>query len=118
MVRLFVYGTLKKGERAEGLLGHDREFLGEQSIIGSIYDLGSFPGVILDGRGEIFGHMFLVNESQLPRIDSYEGYRSSHPEGSLYFRRTLTDDAGEFFTYEYNGAVAEDRRIANGKWTS
>ena len=117
-IRLFVYGTLMRGQRAEPYLGATRKFLGERSLIGSIYHLGGFPGVKLDGRGEVHGHMFEIDKDVLSVCDGYEGYRPQSPETSLYIRRTLTDEEGEYFTYEYNRDVNEEHHIESGRWVA
>ena len=81
-IRLFVYGTLMQGQRAHHYL-EDAKYLGEFILGGySIYDLGSFPGIIPDRSDRrTIGEVYEVSSEMIPFMDNYEG------EGSLYIRR-------------------------------
>ena len=84
---LFVYGTLKKGQRANNYL-KDAEFIGNASTKDSIFDMksnhGYYPFVFLDGNKDIIGEIYKVPMKRLADLDSYEGY-SPNGDG-LYLR--------------------------------
>ena len=62
---VFVYGTLRRGEQRDiNLLHPAPRWVGSGSIRGALYDLGTYPGVVLDAgavkgtggavRGEVY----------------------------------------------------------------
>jgi gamma-glutamylaminecyclotransferase len=73
---LFVYGTLKRGERNAFRIG-DQEFVGE--VVSApkyrVFDLGPFPGLARDDSAglAIRGELFAVNECCLAELDEFEG---------------------------------------------
>jgi gamma-glutamylaminecyclotransferase len=102
---LFVYGTLKRGQRSHHLL-LGQEFLGEARTVPvyRLYDAGLFP-VLVDDRANgvaVQGEVWRVDEVVLKRLDEWEGV----PE--LYSRRpvVLEKDAGPVCAYFFNGDVA------------
>ena len=74
-VKLFVYGTLLRGERAHGLLRRAR-YLGPASA-GPGYELldfGFYPAVrARPGAGCVQGELYGVPGEEMPAIDRYEG---------------------------------------------
>lgn len=81
-IRLFVYGTLMQGQGAHHYL-EDAKYIGEYALDGySMYDLGSFPGILQDRRDRrVLGEVYEVTPEQIPFMDNYEG------EGNLYIRK-------------------------------
>ena len=116
---LFVYGTLRRGERAD--LGREEircTFLGEDHINGKIYNVGTFPGLIAEamhfdpGKPFVTGDVFrLRDESIISQLDHYEGYPH------LYNRiETETAKGLHVWAYTYNHDVTEERLILSGDW--
>ena len=115
MSKVFVYGTLMQGERASGMLAGST-FKGEFVLDDyALYDLGPFPG-IKEKLGEaVIGEVYDIQDSIIPRMDSYEG------EGELYKRavvsvrneKTRIDDV---FVYVYLGDVSGD--VVRTKWNA
>lgn len=71
---LFVYGTLKRGQRNHGLMREAR-FLGE-AVTAPLYtllDLGLFPGMIPGGSTAVHGELYEVGPELLARLDRHEG---------------------------------------------
>jgi gamma-glutamylcyclotransferase (GGCT)/AIG2-like uncharacterized protein YtfP len=71
---LFVYGTLKRGQRNHGLMREAR-YLGE-AVTAPLYtllDLGPFPGMIPGGSTPIHGELYEVGPGLLARLDRHEG---------------------------------------------
>ena len=111
--RVFVYGTLMRGERAHDFL-NDAVFEGEYLLRGfAIYDLGRYPGIAPLEGGAVYGEVYSVVPDMLRQMDEYE------EEGSLYHRRTVTveNEGGRLsaFVYVYAHEVP-DRPIESGRW--
>ena len=72
---VFVYGTLKRGERSHGLLG-DAPFEGTAVLPGlELYNLGPFPMAIGNPQAQrpINGELYRVTAQQLEALDRFEG---------------------------------------------
>jgi len=103
MQKVYVYGTLRPGK---GLT---------VDVPGLLYDLGSYPGAVLEGPG--FNRSFkaepvIVDDEMLKRLDAYEGYRPDSPENSLYLRQPFNN--GWIYTYNYD--LVGRRVIESGDW--
>lgn len=72
---LFVYGTLKRGERNYFRLA-DQEFVGEVTTAAKyrVIDLGPHPGLIRDAANglAIHGELFAVDDRCLAALDEFE----------------------------------------------
>ncbi|GAG35317.1 unnamed protein product, partial [marine sediment metagenome] len=92
MIRVLVYGTLKKGHSNHILLEQaDAKFIGYDSVTGpyQLYDLGNIPAVrdaINQGHRKIRGELWALSPEGLAALDLLEG----HP--NLYQRRKLRTD--------------------------
>lgn len=73
---LFVYGTLKRGERNHRLLA-DQRFLGAATTAPRyrVIDLGPYPGLVRDESAglAVHGELFAVDECALGELDDFEG---------------------------------------------
>lgn len=105
-MKVFVYGTLLSGLSNSALLNNS-DFIGEGTMNGIIYDLGSFPGVNY-GLGVIHGEVYDVDELTLSDLDYLEGYDTQNVDSSLYVRNVtdITLENGriirDVFVYIYN----------------
>jgi len=88
--RVFTYGTLMAGEGNHHLLAHAR-LVGEARTREefTLYDLGSFPGIVRGGEDAILGEVYEVDEPTLAALDRLE----SHPR--FYRRTTIRLATGE-----------------------
>jgi gamma-glutamylcyclotransferase (GGCT)/AIG2-like uncharacterized protein YtfP len=69
---LFVYGTLRKGERSEHLLG-DSEWIGPAEVGGILYDIdGAHPALVLYGTTPVKGEVWKCPSALLQKLDEYE----------------------------------------------
>jgi gamma-glutamylcyclotransferase (GGCT)/AIG2-like uncharacterized protein YtfP/lysophospholipase L1-like esterase len=100
-MKLFVYGTLKRGECRSHVL-RSQTFLGEVLTAARyrLFDTGSYPALVEDADGlAIEGELWEVDESCLKMLDAIEGV----PD--LYRRQSMTLDkhcaVGEVQTYIY-----------------
>ena len=87
--KVFVYGTLKKGNAARGL---DRwakgvKFVGTAVTSKpeySLYNLGHFPAVSLKGQSHVSGEVWTVDNETMHELDRIEGYPA-------FYKRTQID---------------------------
>jgi len=90
-VRLFVYGSLRKGERH-----HDRmrgaEFEGPARTTTGFRLIrhGDYPALVAGGEGSVEGEVYRVDAALLDELDEFEGC----PE--LYRRERVMLDDGSF----------------------
>lgn len=120
--RLFAYGTLMTGFRRRALLGPAR-LEGVGRVRGSLYDLGEYPGLVLDGGGWVVGELYEVADLavRLPRLDREEGYDPRREARSLYVRRRVQVELAEgpvveAWAYVYQGVPGRAPRIPSGDW--
>ena len=129
---LFCYGTLLRDTAPQSMAPVCRRLprVAPATVAGCLYDLGSYPGLILaDGnddddenngvvRGEIVA---VMSASDWLRLDAYEGVDHARPDRSLYnrLRTTATTDNGErveCWVYVYNRALRHAAKIDSGCW--
>ena len=122
---LFAYGTLLPG-RAPAEIAEGVELLrpaGEGFVRGVLYDLGDYPGAVLDpsSQQKISGVIFELPEDAdlLRRLDAYEGFNAAAPEKSLFVRTlhpvTIATGQGlDCWIYVYNRESASDFEVIGG----
>jgi gamma-glutamylcyclotransferase (GGCT)/AIG2-like uncharacterized protein YtfP len=114
-VRVFVYGSLRKG------FGNHGRFLGAARFVGeartpaeyTMGSLGGFPGVCKGGLTPIAGEIYeLTAEAQLEWLDRLEG----HPR--FYCRELIAIDGGAraWIYLLPDGHVRELPRVESGDW--
>lgn len=90
MIRVLVYGTLKKGHSNHILLEQAKaDFLGYDSITGkyNMFDMGSIPATMeSESKNRIRGELYAISPDGLAALDMLEG----HP--NFYARRKLWTD--------------------------
>ena len=92
MIKLFVYGTLKKGFALDGSCPTTRKSVVEGvKTSGTLYDLGPFPGARFNTKNIITGevHVFENAEETLSIMDSIEGYNPENKKDSLFIRKVI-----------------------------
>jgi len=120
------YGLLKKG--ADGMPSHIEldaagEFLTACRLIGHLYDIGGFPGLV---RGDTLCHALLYRISDtriVADLDAFEDVMPTQPSRSLYLRikSAVFDETGkptgdQAWIYWYNQSVAGKQLIEDGNW--
>ena len=109
---LFIYGTLHPDRAPAEIAPAARRLqsIGPATIRGTLYNLGDFPGAILDDTAPttIPGEVFVVPDPAiLAAFDTYEDFRPDDPAGSLFLRTkaivTFDDGSREScWVYIYN----------------
>jgi len=81
--RVFLYGTLKRGQRSHHLL-RGQEFVGEAKTRPNyrLYNCGQHPALVYDPQNgvAVHGEIWLVSDETLQKLDDYE-------EAPSYFSR-------------------------------
>lgn len=126
---LFVYGTLRRAiapsKDLRHLLHHEAVFLGSATVPGRLYDIGSYPGLILsDNPVEIVkGEHYKIKDNRvvLNTFDQYEGCVEPFPKPWEYQRvqTVITTDGGVevlSWLYTYQWEVKEEMRIKSGDY--
>jgi len=124
---LFVYGTLRPNPAPAEVADLVRPLIriGAASAPGRLYDLGAYPGAVLDPDcdAKIIGEVFQLpdDDATLAALDVYEGFDPHDLKMSLFARRkceaTLEGGAKlECWIYVYNRQVESTTRITDGDY--
>jgi gamma-glutamylcyclotransferase (GGCT)/AIG2-like uncharacterized protein YtfP len=124
---VFFYGTLlpEHAPAAMRRVVARLSFCGEGSVAGVLYDLGEYPGAVLDESSDrrVYGAVFRLPDDAniLGEMDRYEGYDASFPDMSLFVRRRCPVELNdgniiECWVYEYNGRPANARILESGRY--
>jgi gamma-glutamylcyclotransferase (GGCT)/AIG2-like uncharacterized protein YtfP len=125
---LFVYGTLKAGLAPSemSLIVEKLRPIANATVRGLLYDLGEYPGAILnpDSERNITGLVLELPDDPdvLVQLDQYEQFDPDSPHTSLFLRvRTSalleTGRTLECWVYVYNRDPASVPIPENGKFT-
>jgi gamma-glutamylaminecyclotransferase len=109
--RVFVYGTLLRGQ-----VNHHR--LGGAVCLGphrtapafTLYNLGTYPGLVRGGVTAVIGEVYRVDGATLRRLDALEEYPR------LYGRILIPTPYGDTWVYHYRGVVAARAVVRCGDW--
>jgi gamma-glutamylcyclotransferase (GGCT)/AIG2-like uncharacterized protein YtfP len=113
---VFVYGSLRRDcERPMSVRFPDSIFVADVKVKGSLYDLGEFPGLQLDGSDSLVaGELYQVDGGTLRQLDVFEAstnYRRKQVEISL------GGDERKCWTYEPDFKFYSlGRLVASGDW--
>ena len=113
---VFVYGTLRRGSaRAMSIRFPGSRFVADAQVRGSLYDLGAYPGLLLDDSNSlVVGEVYEVDNETLSKLDDFES--SGH-----YWRKQVKISLGtqskKCWIYAPNPeAFARDTLIVSGDW--
>lgn len=91
---VFVYGTLRAGGKgAISIRFPTSKFIAEAKVSGSLYDLGAYPGLLLNESNPLVtGEVYEVDDETLTELDAFEAtsnYLRKQVEISLDFERRM-----------------------------
>ena len=117
---MFAYGTLQPdlAPREIAQVVEKLRLIGEGFLFGKLYDLGSYPGAVIDPASACLVHgtvYELPEEAEILRkLDAYEGpeYVRIEQLVTLVEGRVLT-----CWVYDYQGRPSEERSIESGRWS-
>ncbi len=120
---LFIYGTLLPGQEPDRLKAvcARLNMRGRAVLRGNLYDLGEFPGLVLNDGGEVHGVLAKVPGDLWPVLDDYENCPGPGLDDGLFLRVIASaqmDDGTEVpcWVYVYGRSVAGRAEIASGDW--
>jgi gamma-glutamylcyclotransferase (GGCT)/AIG2-like uncharacterized protein YtfP len=113
---IFVYGTLRRGgANAMSIRFPNSKFIAAAKVNGSLYDLGSYPGLLLnEAQSPVTGEVYEVDDETLKELDDFES-------SSFYCRKPVEISLGahprECWTYEPNPKFCSlHLLISSGDW--
>lgn len=116
VIRVAVYGTLKRGCSHHHYLRGAR-FLGEDRLANlRLYDLGSYPAAKRGPSARIDVEVFEISAARFTKLDRLEEYRPAAPRTGLYDRELFPTRFGPAWVYLYNPGVRGRRCIRSGRW--
>lgn len=109
--RVFVYGSLRRGQMYHRLVAQVRE-LGTHITepIFTMLDLGPYPGVLTGGDTAIVGEVLALDKQTLLRIDALEDCPHS------YQRISIDTRFGSAWMYIYAQARGNEPIVVSGDW--
>ncbi|HEX3894432.1 MAG TPA: gamma-glutamylcyclotransferase family protein [Terracidiphilus sp.] len=116
---LFAYGTLQPGFAPAEIATAVEKLrpVGEGFLFGKLYDLGSYPGAVIDPASAwvIYGTVYELPEDSeiLRRLDAYEG------DEYVRVEQLTTLTAGgvlNCWVYDFVGTPGEERFVESGRW--
>jgi len=124
--RIFLYGTLRRGGSRDVLKFYEgAAFVSVARLRGTLYDLGNYPGLILDDEADfVIGELFDVTVQALAGLDEWEGIDPSKPDAGEYRRLQTTVEKPDgspqqCWVYEIRSEVCAGRPvIESGDWLS
>jgi gamma-glutamylcyclotransferase (GGCT)/AIG2-like uncharacterized protein YtfP len=126
---LFAYGTLIPELAPAFMRLVLKSFVpkAKGKVKGKLYDLGEFPGAVLDSRSRtsIRGQIFEIPDDPivLAKLDDYEEFDPSNPDTSLFVRRkrmVQSEDGNRYscWIYEYNRPIVKRKLVPRGVYPS
>jgi len=113
---VFVYGSLRGGSaRSMSIRFPEAKFIGDAKVSGSLYDLGPYPGLLLnEANSLVVGEVYEVDDELLKQLDQFEA-------SSNYLRKQVEIRLGAqrrmCWTYEPDpNFYSLDTPIASGDW--
>jgi gamma-glutamylcyclotransferase (GGCT)/AIG2-like uncharacterized protein YtfP len=110
--RVFVYGTLKRGQRNDHFM-HGAEYLGlhRTEEIYSLYDFEDYPAVCLRGAHSISGEVYRIDDRQFRALDDLEWYPH------FYQRIEIPTAWGAAWMYIVKFRLCRGKRQVPGDWS-
>jgi gamma-glutamylcyclotransferase (GGCT)/AIG2-like uncharacterized protein YtfP len=113
---VFVYGTLRRGGAGAMPIRFPKsKFMADARVGGSLYDLGAYPGLVLDeSKSLVVGEVHEVDDETLKALDDFEA-------SSDYLRKQVEISLGGQkrmgWTYEPNPeSYSFHTLITSGDW--
>jgi len=113
---VFIYGTLRRGSPGSMSIRFPKsKFIAEAKVNGWLYDLGPYPGLLLDESNSLVtGEVYEIDDELLNELDEFEA-------SSNYVRKQVEVSFGgqrrKCWTYEPNPEFYRlEKLITPGDW--
>lgn len=122
---LFVYGTLLDDDNQYSVyLKGNSSFYSDGRVIGELYDIGLYPGLVLSRRGQqyVYGCILKIDHPQrvFTFIDQYEGYGTDQVQPNEFVRKLVDVETGKGLVrcsvYLYNLSTDGFSLIEGGRY--
>ncbi|MET1013251.1 MAG: gamma-glutamylcyclotransferase family protein [Paenisporosarcina sp.] len=119
-MKLFVYGTLCRGESNHHVLQGATRYCESASIYAVLYDSGcGYPAVELSESSTVIGEIYEVPDHLWPALDELEGY-SGNSQTDLYNKEIVVAKMGleeiETVVYTICDERMKKKIIPSGDW--
>jgi gamma-glutamylcyclotransferase (GGCT)/AIG2-like uncharacterized protein YtfP len=117
---VFVYGTLRKGQRNDiNLYQPQPLYMGSTWVKGQLYSRGWYPGIRLGGEQKVLGEVYQVSAQLLAQLDELEEV-APVPSGEYQRIQIKVECAGQQLLceiYELSAhCAAQSTVIEEGDW--
>ena len=115
---VFVYGSLRRGNaRSMSQRFPNSKFIGEAKVSGSLYDLGEYPGLLLnESNSLVMGEAYEVDDEILNQLDEFEA-SSSYLRQQVEISLGANKRTGWIYVPESNSEIYSHRiLITSGDW--
>ena len=111
-----VYGSLRKGFGNHYIVENSK-YLGDFQTKPefSLYSLGFYPGLKLNGNTSITMEVYEVNDKTAERVDRLEGYTPGG-HNTFYDKIPIETPYGEASVYIYVNDIPQERLVESGDW--
>lgn len=108
---IFVYGSLRRGERYAWLLAGER-YLGahETKPRYTMFSLGEWPAIMAGGDVAIVGDVFSIGRPKLAHLDAFERF----PQ--LFVRQRIPTPYGRAWVYIFRQRPTNVVTVPSGDW--
>ncbi len=120
---VFVYGSLRRGERnpIEQFLPNQVQFIGKGWIKGDVYQIDWYPGLVNVHTSEsiVYGEIYeILDPKAMTKLDAYEGIGTDETLPYLYKREMvnvnlLDGKTINAWVYIYNMSLPKNARKIN-----
>ena len=117
---VFVYGTLRKGQRNDiNLYQPQPLYMGSTWVKGQLYSRGWYPGIRLGGEQKVLGEVYQVSAQLLAQLDELEEV-APVPSGEYQRIQIKVECVGQqllCYIYELSAhCAAQSTVIEEGDW--
>jgi len=121
-MKLFVYGTLLRGERNHHVMAGATLLFERCTLQAKMYDTGAgYPAIDLDKDFTVLGEVYEIQDHMWPGLDELEGH-SGNLETDLYSKEIVNvqTDEGlvEAVVYTLCDATMRSISIPHGDWVT
>ena len=120
---VFVYGTLRRGASNHWRM-EEAEFVCEAWVLGHLYPIDWYPGMVLDGAGvPVQGEVYRVGAELLEKLDEFEGVTGAGLVADEYARvkaeaQQRQGPKMDVWVWEYRRDVGTRQEIVPADWVN
>lgn len=110
---VFVYGTLREGAAEHGRL-EEAELVEEAWVLGRLFVIDWYPGLVLDDEGiPVRGEVYAVEKDLLRKLDDFEGAEYERVRAIVNLK---SGESREVWVYDYQGELKGRKELIPADW--